>query len=73
MSSPGLDRPLKKENDYRRNIGKLIEIHTFAKINGKKEFTGELLSYDDDTFTINTDDSEITFNKKDVSLVKQTF
>lgn len=69
VSSPGVDRPLKKEKDFARSIGKMIEVHTFAKINGKKEFIGELKSYDDNSFTID-EDSELTFNKKDVSLVK---
>ncbi len=69
VSSPGVDRPLKKDRDFERNIGKMVEVHTFAKINGEKEFIGELKSFDDKSFTIIIDD-EVTFSKKDVSLVK---
>ena len=68
-TSPGVDRPLKKDKDFERNIGKMVEVHTFAKINGEKEFIGELKSFDDKSFTIIIDD-EVTFSKKDVSLVK---
>ena len=37
VSSLGLDRPLKKDADYNRNLGKRIEIKLFAPKNGKKE------------------------------------
>ncbi len=73
VSSPGLDRPLKKDKDFKRSIGKNVEVRTFKKINGDKQFEGELLSYDDKTFTINIDDEEVTFDKKDVSLIRLAF
>ena len=56
VSSPGLTRPLKKENDFKRSIGKLVEIKTFAKVNGAKEFEGILKAYDADTVTIEFED-----------------
>lgn len=73
VSSPGLGRPLKKDKDFNRSIGKNIEVHTFAKVNGCKEFEGELISHNDNSFIIKTEDEEITFNKKDVSLVRLAF
>ncbi len=73
VSSPGLGRPLKKDKDFDRSIGKRIEVHTFAKINGCKEFEGELISHDKNSFTINNDSEEITFDKKNVSLVRLAF
>ena len=48
VSSPGLERPLKKPDDYLKNIGKSILVKTYAPIDGSKEFTGELISYQDD-------------------------
>ena len=38
VSSPGLGRPLKKEKDYVRSMGKEIEIRTYRAINREKEF-----------------------------------
>ena len=73
VSSPGLGRPLKKDKDFDKSIGKRIEVHTFAKINGCKEFEGELISHDKNSFTINNDSEEITFDKKNVSLVRLAF
>jgi len=51
VSSPGLDRPLKKLADYERFIGRLVKIRTIELLlddagNGRKTFTGELLGVD---------------------------
>ena len=56
VSSPGLGRPLKKEKDYIRSMGKELEIRTYRSMNGSKEFYGVLTGYDDDTVTIQTED-----------------
>ncbi len=45
VSSPGLDRPIKTERDFKRNLGKEIEITLFQKIDGKKNFKGVLKTY----------------------------
>ena len=67
VSSPGIDRPLKTERDFKRNINKEIQVTLFAKVDGKKEFKGELTSYNDIEFTIKEKDKEITFNKQQVA------
>lgn len=56
VSSPGLMRPLKKEKDYKRSVGKLIDIKLYKPVDKCKEFTGVLDSYDKDTVTIKMDD-----------------
>ena len=38
ISSPGLDRPLKKEKDFARSMGKLVEVRTYRPIDKQKEF-----------------------------------
>ena len=45
VSSPGIDRPLKKENDFRANYGKKVDVQLFAPLEGNKELTGVLLSH----------------------------
>ena len=42
ISSPGLDRPLKKEKDFKRSLGKLVEIRTYRPIEKQKELGGML-------------------------------
>lgn len=46
VSSPGLDRPFKKESDFVRNIGKKVEIKLYAPRKGEKFFEAVLLGCD---------------------------
>ncbi len=72
VSSPGLGRPLKKEKDYIRNMGKEIEIRTYRAIRHAKEFTGTLKAYDEKTVTITDENGEdVVFEKADIALVRQ--
>jgi ribosome maturation factor RimP len=57
VSSPGLNRPLKKESDYLRYIGRLVKIKTFELLpddagNRRKTFLGELTGFTDGTVTM---------------------
>lgn len=74
VSSPGLGRPLKKEKDYIRSMGKELEIRTYRAVNKQKEFYGILKAYDDKTVTIeNQDGEEILFQKSDIALIRLAF
>lgn len=70
ISSPGLDRTLKKEKDFARSIGKLVEIRTYRPIEKQKEFCGELTAYDNNSVTIEEEGTPRTFDKKDIALVR---
>jgi ribosome maturation factor RimP len=43
ISSPGVERPLRKEADYQRFAGEQVKVKTFGPINGQKSFTGTLV------------------------------
>jgi ribosome maturation factor RimP len=43
VSSPGIDRPLKEERDYRRIIGRDVAVHLAEAVNGKKSLRGKVL------------------------------
>ena len=74
VSSPGLGRPLKKEKDYIRSMGKEVEMRTYRAINREKEFYGILSAYDENTVTIKTEDgTEMTFEKSDIALIRLAF
>lgn len=74
VSSPGLGRPLKKEKDYIRSMGKEVEIRTYRAINKEKEFYGILKSYDDNNVTIEMEDkTEMTFAKSEIALIRLAF
>ena len=74
ISSPGLGRPLKKEKDYARSMGKELEIRTYRAVNKEREFYGILTAYDADSVTIEIEDgSEMTFQKSDIALIRLAF
>ncbi|MBR1686469.1 MAG: ribosome maturation factor RimP [Clostridia bacterium] len=70
VSSPGIDRPLKRDRDYERALGSEIEVHLFKAVDGAKEFSGILAGYDESTFTLETPDGDRLFDRKACSLVK---
>lgn len=72
VSSVGLDRPLKIEEDFKRNIGKKIDVKLYAPINKKKLIVGTLVSYDDNSFTVICDDKgeNLVITKKSAATVK---
>lgn len=47
MSSPGLDRVLKKDKDFVREAGKMVDVTLYAPMDGKKLFTGFLEGRDE--------------------------
>ncbi|HAA80694.1 MAG: Ribosome maturation factor RimP [Caldanaerobacter subterraneus] len=70
VSSPGLDRPLKKPRDFERNIGKEIEISLYTPIDKRKKFEGELIEFTGDKIIILYNGERKEFDMKNVSLVK---
>lgn len=71
VSSPGLDRPLKKDKDFERNLGREVEIRTYRPIEKEKEFYGILCAYDDNSVTIEREDKkQMNFLKKDMALIR---
>ena len=74
VSSPGLGRPLKKEKDYVRSMGKEVEIRTYRAIDREKEFYGILSAFDENTVTIEREEGDtLTFEKKDIALIRLAF
>ncbi|MCR5355159.1 MAG: ribosome maturation factor RimP [Lachnospiraceae bacterium] len=73
VSSPGLGRPLKKDKDLDRSIGKDVDIHTYKAIDKQKDFTGTLKSYDKDSIVIEIEGNDLTFNRSDISLIRLAF
>ena len=56
VSSPGLDRPLVKDEHFEKNKGKLVDITLYKPLEGSKEWTGELKGLEDGEIVI-TDDT----------------
>lgn len=76
VSSPGLLRPLKKDKDFARNLGKMVEIKLFKPLeeSKEKEFEAELKEYDEKTITVVLeDDVETVIDRSDLALVRLAF
>lgn len=72
VSSPGLGRPFKKDKDFDRNIGNVVEIHLYKAINGEKQKIGLLKSYDKETITIEAENGEESrIDRTGVALVRE--
>ena len=71
VSSPGLGRPIRKDRDLQRNLGKQAEIRLFSPVEGMKEFTGTIEAYDKNSVTVNADGKSLLIERKNVSLMKE--
>ena len=71
VSSPGLDRPLKKDKDFVRYAGRDVEIKLYKPMNGSKQFEGELVGLtEDNNIRVIIDGNEVDFTKKEVALIR---
>ena len=70
VSSPGLDRPLKDAEDFERFTGRLIDISTYAPVNGSKEFTGTLLGLEEGEIRIEVEGEELLIPQNKVAKTK---
>lgn len=65
VSSPGAERPLKKEKDFVKAVGKNVFIKTYEPIEGEKTFEGVLTQFDGETVTV---EIKIKTRKKSVEI-----
>ena len=71
VSSPGLDRPLKKDKDFERYKGRDVEIKLYKSMNGSKQFEGELVGLtEDNNIKVIIDNQEVEFTRKEVALIR---
>jgi len=69
VSSPGLGRQLKKEKHFLKSIGLDVDLKLYKAVDGQKEFTGTLISYQDDKLVIRVDESEKEFELSQLARV----
>lgn len=71
ISSPGLDRPLKKERDFLREKGKDVEVKLYKPLSGMKEFEGKLIGLNEEgEVEIQTENTLLKINRKDIALIR---
>jgi len=59
ISSPGLNRPLKKESDFIRSIGKMVTLRMSRPINERKNFTGRLTTVREGIISLLVDEDNL--------------
>jgi len=64
VSSPGINRPLKRPEHFERFVGKRIRVRTRDLINGRRSFLGQLLEVSSDKIAVDQDGArwEIPFS-----------
>lgn len=73
VSSPGLNRPLKNEKDFLRVVGRKIKVKTAVPLEGCRNFTGVLRSFDGATLRLKLDDTVVLIPKRDVKKANLMF
>ena len=73
VSSPGLERILRKDKHYEKQIGNEISLKLFKPINKQKELIGILQEYNNDDLTIKVEDETLKINLKDIAIAKTVF
>lgn len=69
VSSPGLERPLKKDEDFERFKGKLVSTHLLQPYQGYKDFTGYLVGLVNDEIVLEYEGEQVSIPR---SLVQKT-
>ena len=71
VSSPGADRPLKRESDFEKAAGTRVELKTYRAVDGSKRFTGTLVALEDGEIVIESESGDtLRFPQKDVAVVR---
>lgn len=75
VSSPGIERVLRKDEHLKDVIGKEIEVKLFKPIEKQKEFVGILEDYNDDKIILGLEENEekTEIERKNISLMKLKF
>lgn len=73
ISSPGIERILRKDKHLKDNIGKMVEVKLFKPINKQKNIEGTLNNFDKDFILLKADENEIKIDRKDISVIKTIY
>ena len=71
VSSPGIDRPLKKPRDYEKALQTKVDLKLYEKLNGKKELTAVLIGYDENTVRLQMPKGqELELGREKIALIR---
>jgi len=67
VSSPGIERPLKRPRDFERRMGDMVKVRTTAPVDGRTNITGELVSAGGDGIVVAVGDGELRIRYVDIA------
>lgn len=70
VSSPGLERILRKEKHLVNNIDNEIEISLYTKVNNSKSYNGTLKAFTEKELILSIDNVEVIFDRNNISQIK---
>lgn len=73
VSSPGIERDLRKEKHFLAQIGNEIEVKLYKQINSKKELRGILEEYNDNEIVLNINNEKINIELKSIAMAKTIY
>lgn len=73
VSSPGIERTLRKEKHLNSNIGKEVEVSLFKPIENKKKIDGILKDFTKNEIILESQNNEIILERKNISLIKTKY
>lgn len=71
VSSPGLDRPLKTDRDFKKCEGKRVEVKLFAPLKGKKLFEATLQGHDEHNVFLEENGESFKLEKSKIAKICQ--
>jgi ribosome maturation factor RimP len=66
VSSPGLDRPLKKEKDFLGAVGKKVKVKTLEPVKGRRKFVGTLTRFEGGILYLDMEEGAVALPWPDV-------
>jgi len=73
VSSPGVERVLKKDKHLQNNIGVKVQIKLFKPFKGQKQYEGILKSFDEENIIIEMDSQDLNIERQNIAQIKTIF
>jgi ribosome maturation factor RimP len=73
VSSPGVERPLRRPNEFRRHEGEKVKVRSVEPVDGSRTHTGTLEAADDDGIVVRTEAGDRRLRYEDVASARTVF
>lgn len=73
ISSTGVERIIRKDEHLQKHINDMLYVKLFKPLNGKKEYIGKLLRFNEAELILEIEQEEFSINRKEISLIKRYY